>query len=142
MPSALAVYLVHAGFGEWWGGVCFGPRYLTDILPFLVFFLVPIWDELKRRRIMLGGFILAAAISVGVEVVGVFYYPHGDWDWKPVPTIYDPRRIWDWRDTQISRSLLAGPSPPLLLYDWLTIIRSGESDSASGSSQVLKARKK
>ena len=126
VPSALGVYLVHAEYGEWWGGVCFGPRYLTDIVPFLVFFLVPVWPDLSARKVLRGLFVLAAVVSVWVEVVGVFYYPNGQWDWQPVPIVNDPRRIWDWRDTQIGRSWHAGPMPPLLLYDWLTIIRSGE----------------
>ena len=143
MPSALAVYLVHAEFGEWWGGVCFGPRYLTDILPFLIFLLVPVWDELRRRKLLLGCFLLAATISVGVEIVGTFYYSVGEWDFKPVPIVNDPRRIWDWSDTQIIRSLLAGPSPPLLLYDWLTIVRSGELTGSPSAPRVgPRARRK
>jgi hypothetical protein len=126
VPSALGIYLLHTEYGEWWGGVCFGPRYLTDVLPFLVFFLVAVWSDLNTRKLLRGIFVLAAVVSVWVEVVGAFYYPNGQWDWQPVPIVNDPRRIWDWRDTQIGRSWNAGPMPPLLLYDWLTIIRSGE----------------
>lgn len=141
VPSALAVYLVHAEFGEWWGGVCFGPRYLTDILPLLIFFLVPVWEELKQRKLLFGCFVMAAVISVGVEVVGTFYYSIGDWDFRPVPIVNDPRRVWDWRDTEISRSLFAGPAPPLLLYDWMTILRSGElSGSVPSPNRIPKAK--
>lgn len=99
----------YSSFKMWWGGHCYGPRYLTDVAPFLCLFLVPILPLLKRKGIR-EIFAIAALFSVFVQVVGAFYYPAGLWDALPTNVDKHPERVWDWRDTQILRSLRCGPA--------------------------------
>jgi hypothetical protein len=114
--SIAAVFLAHTRYWGWWGGWCFGPRYLTDLLPFLAFFLIPVWPRIVAARWLRSAFILAAVAGFCIQVVGAFYYPGGRWDARPVSVDRDTGRIWDWSDTQIMRSWRAGRAYPEL-YD-------------------------
>ncbi len=118
--GTVAIFLLHARY-RWWGGWCFGPRYLTDFLPFLAFFLVPVWPRIQASSLLRAAFVLTTAVALWIQVVGVYYYPSGGWDGRPVNVEVDPRRVWDWSDTQIMRSWKAGHAPPLLYYEsyWL-----------------------
>jgi predicted dehydrogenase len=117
LPGMAAVYLVHAKLGLWWGGGCFGPRYLTDLLPFLAFFLVPIWPKIRSSKITLSIFILFAVFGLWVQIVGAYYYPNGNWDSTPSTLEADPMRVWDWSDTQLLRTWEAGPARPDILNE-------------------------
>lgn len=108
--GAAAVFLEHVFFGTWWGGWCFGPRYLGDLLPFLVFFLIPVWPRIRASRAVKIAAVAAFAVAVWIQVVGAFYYPNGSWDALPTNVDRDPKRFWDWKDTVIRRSWQAGPA--------------------------------
>ena len=110
LPGMVAVYIVHAQLGLWWGGGCFGPRYLTDLLPLLAFFLVPVWSRIRASYVALAFFALCVAASFWVQIVGAYYYPNGNWDSLPAAVEADPTRVWDWKDTQLMRTWRAGPA--------------------------------
>jgi len=57
---------------DWRAGVSWGPRYLTDILPILMWMLAP--APLVLRPLARGLLILAMAASVGVQTIGAFWY--------------------------------------------------------------------
>ena len=57
---------------EWKGGLSWGPRYMTDFLPFLVWMLVPVVTALRGAGRAL--FVLAVSVSVAIEAVGAFCY--------------------------------------------------------------------
>ena len=57
---------------NWRGGECWGPRYMTDVLPLLVWMIAPAAAAL--RPIGRGLFVLAIVASVCVQVVGAFWY--------------------------------------------------------------------
>jgi hypothetical protein len=119
-----AIWVVQVAEKGWWGGSCFGPRYLTDLLPFLAWFLVPVWGSIRARPVLRVVFAATVAIALWVQVVGAFYYPAGNWDGWPVNVEFQPQRCWDWSDTQVLRSWKAGPSPPTLLNQWERLLQS------------------
>lgn len=59
---------------DWRAGVSWGPRWLTDLLPILVWMLAPAPLVLRPRA--RGLLILAMAASVGVQAIGAFWYTH------------------------------------------------------------------
>ncbi len=125
--ATVAVYLQHARFGNWWGGWAYGPRYLTDLLPFLALFLIPVWPRICSSRLLLTGFVLGTAFALWVQIVGAFYYPNGAWDSKPVSVDFRQDRIWDWSDNQIMRSWSAGRAHPFLFDEiYLLLALSGD----------------
>lgn len=117
MAGMAIIFLGHARFWGWWGGWSYGPRYLTDLLPFLAFFLVPVWPRIKASAFLGTTFALALFAALFVQGVGAYCYPMGYWDATPVSVDRDARRLWDWSDNQVIRSLRNGPAPPYLFYE-------------------------
>jgi hypothetical protein len=107
--------LLYAKLERWYAGYCFGPRYMADILPLLTFFLVPLWPVLTASRLLKPAFALAVALSFGIQVIGAYFHPNGEWSSTPVSIDVAPQRAWDWHDLQIVRTLRAGPAPTRLL---------------------------
>jgi hypothetical protein len=59
---------------DWRAGVSWGPRWLTDLLPILLWMLAPAPLVLRSRARAL--LILAMAASLGVQAIGAFWYTH------------------------------------------------------------------
>src|SRR5438067_773153 len=57
---------------DWRAGVSWGPRYLTDLLPIMMWMLAP--APLVLRPLARSLLIMAMAMSVGVQTVGAFWY--------------------------------------------------------------------
>jgi len=114
LAGSFLIYLMYAKLERWYGGYTFGPRYLVDILPVLVFCLVPVWRAATTapRRAAIA---VLVAIALGIQVLGAFYYPGGEWNETPVTVDVMPERVWNWHDLQIVRVLRAGPAPSRLL---------------------------
>lgn len=101
-------FLVVSRVNLWWGGYCWGPRYLTETLPLFVVLMalaVPILERPWVRR----AFVVAVAYGVLIQAIGVYFYPNGHWDNTPVPVDDAGYRNWNWRDNPIGRTLAAGP---------------------------------
>lgn len=119
------VFLGYTKYAAWWGGWCYGPRYLTNLMPFLAFFLVPVWPRITAKRVLAGTFGVAFAAAVAIQAAGAFCYPGGWWDAVPVSVDKAPARLWDWRDTQIVRTSKAGPARPQLYDDLYLVLGAG-----------------
>jgi hypothetical protein len=90
-------------FPHWWGGVSFGPRFMTDVLPFLAYFVAFNF----RLRVAAGSWKQAAVSAcIGVlAVASMLIHASGaiqsgpmDWNGTPTPIDKDPKRVWDWHD--------------------------------------------
>ncbi len=127
IAGVAGVFLFYAAYDRWWGGWCFGPRYLTDLLPFLAFFLTAVWERIQARHATLLAFTLTVLVAFCVQMVGAYYYPMGQWDKEPINVDVAPERIWDWSDSQIIRNWRTGPAPADLYYRWKMFLarRSG-----------------
>lgn len=96
----------------WVYGPCFGPRAWTDAVPIFVLMLAYGIDmALARSTPALCYFLLAVSVSVGIQVIGAFFYP-SSWFHDPVPADSRPERYWDLTDTEISRCLSEGIHKP------------------------------
>lgn len=90
------VVLVVGKWFMWWGGHTFGPRVLADATPVLCFFLYPLGDLVRRRAIVRAAFVVLAVASVGIHLLGAFFYD-GRWD-GAVQIDRHPSMLWSWRD--------------------------------------------
>ncbi len=116
LAGVALVFLGYVRYSSWWGGWCFGPRYLTSLLPLFVFFLLPVLPSVRASTWLRFALTASVAAAVWIEVVGAFYYgPKLTWDATPVSVDRDPSRLWNWSDTQIARSWKVGPAPPNLV---------------------------
>jgi hypothetical protein len=94
-----------ASFPHWWAGYSYGPRFFTDMLPYLVYFLTPVvaWlgSAQPARRVVVGAlFAAATAFSVFVHAEGGLVSSSLLWNHLPRSVDEHPERIWDWRDPQ------------------------------------------
>lgn len=113
----VAYLLVYTRWYNWWGGWSYGPRLLTDVLPFLMLFFVPLLSNSlisqkaasKLRFLMKAGFTATFAvsflISVGVQAVGAYKYNNswnvGDYVRRGAPIDHFPDRLTYWHDSQL-----------------------------------------
>src|SRR5579862_1314548 len=81
----------------WWGGYCWGPRLLTELIPPLII-LTAIGASVIRGPSLRVAFGALALYSVCIQAVGVFFYPKGHWDAVPQSVNAAPARLWDWKD--------------------------------------------
>ena len=60
---------------DWRGGYGYGPRFLVDLLPLLVWWLVPVLARLRPalRRVFVAGVLVA----VPIQIIGAVIYPMG-----------------------------------------------------------------
>jgi hypothetical protein len=72
LSIAAAAQLLLYSQTDWRAGVSWGPRYLTDLLPILVWMLAP--APLVLRPLARGLLVLLMAASVVVQVIGAFWY--------------------------------------------------------------------
>jgi hypothetical protein len=90
----------------WWGGHCFGPRLLTDVVPWLVLLAVLAidghraaghagWTPLERTC----AFALLAA-AVAVHARGATVDATQEWNYRPRSVDAARERLWDWRRPQ------------------------------------------
>jgi hypothetical protein len=96
---------------DWRAGCCWGPRWLTDVLPLLVWMLAAGLESLGR--IGRAVFALAACLSVGVQVVGAFWYT-GHSDAVIMKAEGDPNRmdvVWDFWNAPFIAELRHDPAP-------------------------------
>ncbi|HVX65939.1 MAG TPA: hypothetical protein VHA11_05015 [Bryobacteraceae bacterium] len=99
---------------DWRAGISWGPRFLTDLLPLLIWLLAPVVAALRRPG--RACFIAAVVIAIGIESVGAFAYT-GVTDLPIYAVAGGPdklRAAWDWRNAPFVASLSRGLAPPEL----------------------------
>ena len=113
MAIGVVVQIVLYAKADWRGGLSWGPRYLTDVLPLLIWMLVPIVTALRGAG--RAAFQVAVAVAVVIEAVGAFTYT-GDQD-LPIfandigAVKHDMRAAWQWRNAAFLTSPRRGVVP-------------------------------
>jgi hypothetical protein len=103
--SAVGYWIVVSTIPEWWAGWAYGPRWLTDIAPFVVWFLPPVLARIvDRRRVLLGAVVATALVlSIAIQARGSLAPSSVEWNWHPTDIGFDQARLWDWSDPQFLR---------------------------------------
>jgi hypothetical protein len=101
---AVAAQILFYAHGDWRAGASWGPRWLTDLLPILVWMLAPALSVLHLPA--RGLLILLMVASVGVQTIGAFWYSrasdarifagdptsmHGAWNPRNTPFLIELR---------------------------------------------------
>ncbi len=113
--SNLDLYLIAIVLGQWiatslfedWGGAwSIGPRYFVDVIPFMIYFLVPLFQSHALLRGALKyAFLSAALFSTFVQIRCATSIDPFMWNGKPRALVDAPQRKWDWGDLQFLRGL-------------------------------------
>ena len=114
----LAIILLHwvmiSSFPHWWGGHSYGPRFFADMLPFLMFLLIPLFRDWGTvySPLLFGALLVLAAFAFFVNARGARVYAAGiEWNWAQGSVANvddDPSRLWDWADPPFLRGLVPG----------------------------------
>ncbi|MHB8878373.1 MAG: hypothetical protein ACYC8T_32155 [Myxococcaceae bacterium] len=101
-------WLAISSFPHWWAGHSYGPRFFSDMTPYLVYFLLPVFAALRQGRLLprlaLGAvFTVLFAASAAIHLRGATSWAVYGWNDGP-PNVEDaPARLWDWADPQFLR---------------------------------------
>jgi hypothetical protein len=106
---SLTYCTIYFGFKIWWGGACYGPRFMTEAIPMLVFlinyYLEPVSDiATVRRKASLMIFYFLIVVSMLVQMFGVFGTGTALWNAIPLNVDHYPERLWQIHDSPIERS--------------------------------------
>jgi hypothetical protein len=98
--------------GDFRAGACYGPRFLTGILPALFWVLAPGMRDLSRAA--RGLFVAGTLAGAVMQAVGAFCYPHG---------LSDLKSAWSIREAPFIVEARAGFACPELLVPLLKCSR-------------------
>ncbi len=102
---------------DWRSGTSWGARYMTDLLPLVVWLLVPVVAALRgfgrtSFRLAVGAAVVIEAIGAfcytGVTDLAIFAFPKGP---------HEMRAAWEWRNAPFVASLRQGLAPPELMTE-------------------------
>ena len=127
--TALGQWAAVSGFDPWWAGYSYGPRYTTELVPWLV--LAAIlglratlrWRQersLRRAsglwewRLTLGAGAVLLAASAFIHARGALAVATRTWNKRPVGLDQAPWRVWDWRQPQFLAGLIHQPLPDVV----------------------------
>jgi hypothetical protein len=107
-----AIVLLHwlaiSSFPHWWGGHSFGNRLLADMLPYFMYFLIPVIALLPgppgpHRVVRVSVAATLIVISFVINYRGANERAVFRWNRTPVDIDMRPSRVWDWGDLQFLR---------------------------------------
>jgi fluoride ion exporter CrcB/FEX len=100
-------WLAISAFPHWWAGHSYGPRLFADMVPFLVYFLIPVVgflaDAANPKWIWMAIFLALAVVSFWINFHGATSWRVYQWNIIPANVDTRPARIWDWHDLQFLR---------------------------------------
>jgi hypothetical protein len=138
MCAGVAIQILLYAKTDWRSGLSWGPRYMTDLLPFLVWMLVPVVAALRRvGRVC---FLLAVGVAIAFETIGAFSYTAS----LDLPIyaadqglqVQDMRAAWRWRNAPFITSLRNGFAPA----DLAVTVRGSFDGIESGGRAVAAVR--
>jgi hypothetical protein len=101
-------WIMVSHFSPWWGGHSFGPRLMSDVLPFLAYFLAFSlqwclsafsWQRITGTVVIAG----LAGISIFIHAQGALRWEPHQWNVSPADIDLQPGRLWDWNDPPFLR---------------------------------------
>jgi len=103
-------WLVISSFPHWWAGHSYGPRFFSDMTPFFLYLLVPVFNELQKYKrkvnlLLTVAVFLLTALSFLFHARGALSVETFAWNSDPVDIEQNPERVWDWKDSPFLRGI-------------------------------------
>jgi hypothetical protein len=111
LAAIIALHLLLIStFEDWIAGHAFGPRYMSDVIPYFVFLAAPaairFRDSWRRRRYAWPALTaLLVVFSFWIHLQGATNWPCWEWNSLPQDVTAHRERIWDWTDPPFLRGL-------------------------------------
>jgi len=140
--AVVAQLLLYAR-ADWRQGASFGPRWLTDVLPILIWMLAPVVSAL--RGVGRSVFVFLCVASMAIQAVGAFWYTSASDAaiFAPTAEPNQMRAAWDLRNAPFIAELRHPPAPPELaigvrgFLDSVTTSDGEDLDAATGKEIVV-----
>jgi hypothetical protein len=115
-PYLIAIVLMHwittSIFEDWGGAWSIGPRYMVDMIPYLTYFFIPLFQRQALARPSLKfAFASLLILSTLIQLHCATSIDPFMWNGKPRALVEAPERKWDWGDLQFLRGFC--PHNPL-----------------------------
>ncbi len=99
-----------SSFPHWWAGHSYGPRFMSDMVPYFIYLLFPViglafGPRSRSRAAVAAAFIALASISFAIHLRGASTWAVYGWNDQPINVDHAPQRVWDWGDLQFLRGL-------------------------------------
>jgi hypothetical protein len=110
-------WLVISSHLPWDGGHTYGNRLFADVVPYFMYFLIPLIAVLPdprrlRRPVLTLAFVSLVLLSFAIHYRGAYRRIVWNWNTEPTDVGLDSARVWDWRDPQVLRGLFGGGLRP------------------------------
>ncbi|HYU36086.1 MAG TPA: hypothetical protein VEW48_28335 [Thermoanaerobaculia bacterium] len=115
MSAGVILQLLLYAKADWRAGISWGPRYMTDLLPLLLWMLVPVVASLRGLGRVC--FLLAVGVAVAIEAIGAFWYTGATDTAIFAGGPHPMRAAWDWRNAPFVASLKHGLAPAELTIE-------------------------
>ena len=117
LTAGVVIQIVLYAKVDWRGGLSWGPRYMTDLLPFLIWMLVPVVEGVRAAGRTI--FVIAICVSVVLEAIGAFTY--NGWNDLPIYAVANgPRQMqaaFEWSNAPFLTSPKHGFAAPDLAVE-------------------------
>lgn len=114
-------WLVVSSFPHWWGGHSYGPRFMTDIVPWLILLAIVATQAVvdsdaggAQVRSFVFNIKFQSVVALVLVVIGCFLnvrgaYSHDTalWNVRPDNIDQNSERVWDWRYPQFLAGIVA-----------------------------------
>jgi hypothetical protein len=113
---AMVAQVIGYGLVDWRQGISWGPRWLTDLLPLLLWMLPPVLAGLRRPGRI--AFAAACGVAVVIQAIGAFWYT-GQTDRAMIAAGTPDRTApyWEVGNAPFIAELRHGPAPASLLLE-------------------------
>jgi len=111
----LAIIFIHwvriSLMRQWWFGYSIGPRGLSDMIPYFIYFLIPVFSQLFNIKSLKSNLITFIFISLVMLSFFINYRCANDqrinaWNYEPNSIDKHSERVWDWNDIQFLRGMV------------------------------------
>ena len=134
MPLTVLAFANIVGLGvvvsawkNWWGGHSYGPRLLTEIVPWLVLLAIMAIGGMlsasapgpsrRPRSLELAVGAALLVLSVAIHARGALAWETVLWNYYPVDVDRRQERLWEWNDPQFLAGALRALGPDAYFYD-------------------------
>jgi hypothetical protein len=76
-------WFIISSFSHWWAGYSFGPRFFTDMLPYLIYFIIPYLEVATFKELKTKIFVILVVISCFIHMKGLFDFNVQMWNVTP-----------------------------------------------------------
>lgn len=122
--AVAAHWVAVSGFPHWWAGYSYGPRFMTDVTPWLVIICILLaatlagesgdtegvgsaYTAIAKRKWLLWSSAVLVVISICIQGRGAYSQDTFSWNVYPNSIDKNPDRLWDWSYPQFLAGLIS-----------------------------------